>query len=69
MAKLMRPRRLKRSPTMPNASAGKSEYLTRKQIVDSKLRVAVWRRPLIFAVCDFPELLATLSPRLKVRRS
>jgi hypothetical protein len=54
---------------MPNASAGKSEYLTRKQIVDSKLRVAGWRRPLIFAVCDFPELLATLSPRLKVRRS
>jgi type I restriction enzyme R subunit len=28
---------------MPNASAGKSEYLTRKQIVDSKLRAAGWR--------------------------
>jgi type I restriction enzyme R subunit len=27
---------------MPNASAGKSEYLTRKQIVDSKLRAAGW---------------------------
>ena len=28
---------------MPNAPAGKSEYLTRKQIVDSKVRAAGWR--------------------------
>lgn len=39
MAKLMRPRTLKRSPTTPSASAGRPEYLTRKQIVDSKLPV------------------------------
>jgi type I restriction enzyme R subunit len=42
MVKLMRPRELKRSPTMPKASPGESEYLTRKQIVDSKLRAAGW---------------------------
>jgi len=43
MAKLMRPQRFKRCPTMLKASAGESEYLTRKQIVDSKLRAAGWR--------------------------
>jgi type I restriction enzyme R subunit len=38
----MRSPKLKRFPTMPKASPGTSEYLTRKQIVDSKLRAAGW---------------------------
>ena len=33
----------KRSTTMPKASPTKSEYLTRKEIIDSKLRAAGWR--------------------------
>lgn len=38
----MRPKRSKRASIIPTPSPSKSEYLTRKQIVDSRLRAAGW---------------------------